>query len=432
MNNIKNQDQQTNELVTLFSKGDYRKLINIAEDLIIKFPNNPNYYNLLALAYKKIGKRDKAEEVFFKIIRKNQKNPKIAFIYSNCANLFYDTGRTEKAIVFHKASLELDPGNLASSAGIGLALSSAGRDQEAINFLKKGLKKNNDDPKVNDIIAQSYRKIEKHRQAIEHYTKSNSRLSQSYKLECMYISIKTDSDKKNFHDFLDELNNSSFSDPLVSCISSHSSIRFSNSDNCNFCKKPFDYIKKNNLFNNNDFNENLIEQFLLDIKESGINQKAQALLNNGLQTSGNIFNLEYKSVKKMKEIIIDNIQSYRNSYKNSDSDFIKLWPKNFLIFGWLISLKKGGNLDPHMHKEGWLSSSIYLKLPNKNNDEGNIKFSLNGAGYETDGVDNYPEKIIDLSLGDMVMFPSSIFHSTIPFSSDENRITLAFDTIPQL
>ena len=124
-------------------------------------------------------------------------------------------------------------------------------------------------------------------------------------------------------------------------------------------------------------------------------------------------------------------QSYRNSYKNSDSDFIKLWPKNFLIFGWLISLKKGGNLDPHMHKEGWLSSSIYLKLPNKNNDEGNIKFSLNGAGYETDGVDNYPEKIIDLSLGDMVMFPSSIFHSTIPFSSDENRITLAFDTIPQ-
>ena len=70
-------------------------------------------------------------------------------------------------------------------------------------------------------------------------------------------------------------------------------------------------------------------------------------------------------------------------------------------------------------------------LTNKNNDEGNIKFSLNGAGYETDGVDNYPEKIIDLSLGDMVMFPSSIFHSTIPFSSDENRITLAFDTIPQ-
>ena len=132
----------------------------------------------------------------------------------------------------------------------------------------------------------------------------------------------------------------------------------------------------------------------------------------------------------MKQLIISNIHKYRNRYQNSDSDFINLWPKNYLIYGWLISLKKGGNLDPHMHKEGWLSSSIYLKLPNKINNDGNIKFSLNGAGYETDGVDDYPEKIIDLSLGDMVMFPSSIFHSTIPFTSDRKRVTLAFDVIP--
>ena len=430
MSNIKNQEQQTKKLVELFSKGDFTKLINLAEDLILKYPDNPNYYNLLALAYKKIGKRENAEEVFFKIIGKNPKNPKIAFIYSNCANLFYDTGRVEKAIVFHKASLELDPGNLGSSVGIGLALSTAGKDHEAINFLKIGLEKNSDNPEINDALAQSYRKLERHREAIDHYSKSNTRLSQSYKLECLYISMKSDSDKKIFNEFLNELNNHSYSDPLVSCISAHSSIRFSKDDNCNFCKKPFDYINKKNLFSENDFSEGLIDEFLLDIQKSGINQKAQALLNNGLQTSGNIFNLEYKSVKKMKQLIISNIHKYRNRYQNSDSDFINLWPKNYLIYGWLISLKKGGNLDPHMHKEGWLSSSIYLKLPNKINNDGNIKFSLNGAGYETDGVDDYPEKIIDLSLGDMVMFPSSIFHSTIPFSSDETRITLAFDIIP--
>ena len=40
------------------------------------------------------------------------------------------------------------------------------------------------------------------------------------------------------------------------------------------------------------------------------------------------------------------------------------------------------------------------------------------------------KKIVDISKGDMVSFPSSLFHSTIPFSSEEDRITLAFDIIP--
>ena len=32
--------------------------------------------------------------------------------------------------------------------------------------------------------------------------------------------------------------------------------------------------------------------------------------------------------------------------------------------------------------------------------------------------------------GDIVLFPSSIFHKTVPFESEENRITLAFDVKP--
>mgnify|MGYP001292820873 CR=1 FL=1 len=169
MSNIKNQEQQTNKLVELFSKGDFTKLIKIAEGLILKYPDNPNYYNLLALAYKKIGKRENAEEVFFKIIGKNPKNPKIAFIYSNCANLFYDLGKTEKAVVFHKASLELDPGNLASSIGIVLALSTAGKDKTAIEFSKLGLEKHKDNAGLNLVLAQTYRKLSKYKEAIYHY-----------------------------------------------------------------------------------------------------------------------------------------------------------------------------------------------------------------------------------------------------------------------
>ena len=93
-------------------------------------------------------------------------------------------------------------------------------------------------------------------------------------------------------------------------------------------------------------------------------------------------------------------------------------------------MNNGGNLLPHIHKEGWLSSSIYLKRPEKRkSNDGDIKFSLHGGNYPSDNI-NFPSEIIDIEEGDMVMFPSSIFHSTIPFDSDRQRITLAFDVIP--
>ena len=37
---------------------------------------------------------------------------------------------------------------------------------------------------------------------------------------------------------------------------------------------------------------------------------------------------------------------------------------------------------------------------------------------------------IEIEQGDIILFPSSIFHKTIPFVLDENRITLAFDIKP--
>jgi ectoine hydroxylase-related dioxygenase (phytanoyl-CoA dioxygenase family) len=50
--------------------------------------------------------------------------------------------------------------------------------------------------------------------------------------------------------------------------------------------------------------------------------------------------------------------------------------------------------------------------------------------YPNDGK-KFPKKIVDLNLGDIVLFPSSLFHSTIPFNSNQRRITLAFDVIPE-
>ena len=43
----------------------------------------------------------------------------------------------------------------------------------------------------------------------------------------------------------------------------------------------------------------------------------------------------------------------------------------------------------------------------------------------------FPSRIVDIEKGDVVLFPSSLFHATIPFNSNKKRITLAFDIIPK-
>ena len=66
----------------------------------------------------------------------------------------------------------------------------------------------------------------------------------------------------------------------------------------------------------------------------------------------------------------------------------------------------------------------------KTKDEGNIVSSFDGAHYPTEGK-KFDKKSVDVYKGDLVLFPSSLFHHTVPFKSNEERVTFAFDIIPQ-
>ena len=61
---------------------------------------------------------------------------------------------------------------------------------------------------------------------------------------------------------------------------------------------------------------------------------------------------------------------------------------------------------------------------------GNLVLSLGEKQDETEMRKNV-EKIIDVATGNLILFPASLSHYTIPFESDEERIVLAFDVIPE-
>ena len=98
--------------------------------------------------------------------------------------------------------------------------------------------------------------------------------------------------------------------------------------------------------------------------------------------------------------------------------------------GWHVILKREGYQTAHIHSPGWLSGVIYLNVvPSLEQNEGAIEFSLNGKNYSDI---NSPKLIHQPQLGDIVLFPSSLHHRTIPFTTDMDRIIISFDLVPEL
>jgi hypothetical protein len=118
-------------------------------------------------------------------------------------------------------------------------------------------------------------------------------------------------------------------------------------------------------------------------------------------------------------------------FKNSNEGFIERWPTSYEITGWLICMKSGGKLNPHMHDTGWISGSIYINVPPKSKtDSGNLVLCLSDQEHIL-GVEKIHQSIIDVVTGSLCLFPSSLHHYTVPFEEKEDRIVLAFDVIPK-
>ena len=175
-----------------------------------------------------------------------------------------------------------------------------------------------------------------------------------------------------------------------------------------------------------NFKEIFVETTSLILSEKRIESRKQSLLVNGYQTSGNLFNIQNDFTNKIQEIIRLEIEKYRINFEESEEGFLSKWPTEYSLYGWLISMKSGGKLHPHIHNQGWLSGSIYINIPREL--KGNSGKFVVSVGEEQDGVERKNEKeVIDVVTGSLVLFPASLTHYTIPFEAEEERVVLAFD-----
>jgi uncharacterized protein (TIGR02466 family) len=96
---------------------------------------------------------------------------------------------------------------------------------------------------------------------------------------------------------------------------------------------------------------------------------------------------------------------------------------------WSVKLEPDGFHVDHVHPDGWLSSAFYVELPGAIDQgrEGWLKF---GQPAVPTRPPLEPEHFVKPAPGKLVLFPSYMWHGTVPFSGEETRLTAAFDVVP--
>ncbi len=154
-------------------------------------------------------------------------------------------------------------------------------------------------------------------------------------------------------------------------------------------------------------------------------------LRGGTQTSGNLFERPDPTIQKFRQSVLAAAREALAALPTDDGHPFLRRKVGALSFSgsWSVLLRGGGHHVPHYHSEGWMSSAYYAELPDSIEDEkrheGWIQFGVPPMVY---GLDLEPRRVVKPHPGRLVLFPSYLWHGTIPFGEGHGeRLTAAFD-----
>ena len=156
-------------------------------------------------------------------------------------------------------------------------------------------------------------------------------------------------------------------------------------------------------------------------------------LRGGTQTPGHLFPTGLSLVSRLKQRIDEAVARYIAELDEDETHpLLSRRARTFRYSGsWSSRLRDSGFHVNHIHPDGWISSCYYVSVPDAVNDEtakqGWIKF----GEPPLDVVLKHPvRRTIQPVSGRLVLFPSYMWHGTVPFHDKAARMTIAFDVVP--
>ena len=157
-------------------------------------------------------------------------------------------------------------------------------------------------------------------------------------------------------------------------------------------------------------------------------------LRGGTQTDGNLLLRNDPVLQALRAALEGAVTDYIGNLPPVDPVHPTLRERRdgFRIKGsWSVRLSSQGFHINHFHGEGWISSAFYVALPPSIGDRADPAGWLTlGQPSAELGLNLPPQHVIEPKAGRLVLFPSTLWHGTLPFREGE-RLTVAFDVVPK-
>jgi tetratricopeptide (TPR) repeat protein len=171
--------------------------------------------------------------------------------------------------------------------------------------------------------------------------------------------------------------------------------------------------------------------WLLRSLHTGKAPYADQSIRGGTQTDRSVLLRHEPVLQKTRTALLQAVQHYVDALPSIDRSHPVLGIsriKPLLIEGsWSVRLLPGGHNVPHTHPKGWLSATFYVDVPADSEmgtePAGHISFGLPPPEL---GLDVLPYKTIQPVPNRLAVFPSTMWHGTVPFEAGE-RLVIAFD-----
>jgi uncharacterized protein (TIGR02466 family) len=395
----------------------YRKAISLE-------PGFFDAYGSMGTALQAQGKLDEAIAAYRKGLA-IQQEPRGHF---NLATALRDQGKLDEAVISYKNALAMNPNYSEAYNNLGETLRDQGNMEEAVRNYHHALVANPNNTAASFNIAQFLYDAGRYEEAIPHFEKSQREDWRERTLYCLYKTQKYEEFREKLQTMIAEPNIL----PFLANLSAHYAANFGMPDEYNFCRNPLGFVYHGHINELTD-NSGLLDDLLRDVNFAEIAERKQGRLYHGIQSAGNLFKRPEESFRKLGELVRQKVREYGQHFADQDCIYIKEFPQEpEFSSSWYVKMNSGGHLTSHIHETGWLSGVLYLAIPPREAGslEGCIEFSMDGDNYPKQH-DNFASMVKETRVGDIILFPSSLFHRTIPFSATSERICVAFDIKPK-
>lgn len=394
-----------------------------------------------------------------------------AVLFHNLGNALIDNHETAAAIEAFKEALARDPGDLDSHRNLNAILWQSERDEEYLESYREALARSPDAEDLRIAYAVALNQLENYGKA-EQVLREGMRLS-PHSSEIRSLLAYTLEGLGNWDDALathaeavgmpQALPNHlvSYARALLACGRPDDALRHVEraAVQMPFNQRALAYLglcwrllddERDKIMNDYDvlirvfdlpvpaayddigaFNTKLCS--VLDKMHIFTRHPADQTLRGGVQTAGNLFDSAEPEIKALVDALKVCVEEYIEGlpYDLNHPLFARRSDQFEFSASWSVRLGQSGFHQMHIHPLGWISSAYYVQVPNEvalsSTDAGGLKFGEPDIDIGDAGV---ARRRIRPEAGKLILFPSYMWHGTIPFDSNEPRVTVAFDVIP--